>query len=87
MDDLLETPSSFPPNISSGLPQEEEPQSDEEEGGLDWTKLLFVLLTLWASYDLNPLQGILCATGHTKARGKRIRASSVGWHESPNPCA
>ena len=46
MDDLLETPSSLPPDISSTLPHEEEQQSDEEDGGLDWTKLMFVLLTL-----------------------------------------
>jgi hypothetical protein len=50
MDDLLEAPSSLPPNISSSSQHEEEQQqSDEEEGALDWTKLLFVVYFVCSS--------------------------------------
>ncbi len=41
MDDLLEIPSPFPlKNPTDGAANDDE---SEDEGGLDWTKLLFVL--------------------------------------------
>ena len=44
MDDSLETPSALPPKAPLGdvLPDvEDEQSSDEEDGGLDWRKLLY----------------------------------------------
>ena len=42
MDDSLEAPGSITCKTGDPLEEEDEQQSDEEDGGLDWTKLLFV---------------------------------------------
>ncbi len=44
MDDSLEAPGSITCKTDNNLEEEDEQQSDEEDGGLDWTKLLFVLI-------------------------------------------
>ena len=56
MDDSLEIPTAHAPTTPLGdVPPEDEDErsSDEEDGGLDWTKLLQVTNYLFNSLDLN----------------------------------
>lgn len=77
MDDALEAPSSVPVDLIGDEKLDGEHFSeDEEEGGLDWTKIPYIrhLLQLkHYSYSLSQIR-FVCAPSNTKARRESIRA-------------
>lgn len=81
MDDILELPNADVSKLQergqSEGPEDGDSSADEEEGGLDWTKLPYVFSCTPIAYHSIPALGwqawtLRLSSGHSKAWRKRV---------------